>query len=143
MDNHTDLLIKIALAHYQFDMVRPFEENNGVANRILIPMMMLSEQYKSAQYLCISEFLYRNKKEYYDKLGATQWGSGYSIWVKFFLQAVCYASEQAIKQMSRFTEIVADDTNKVTKLAKLSKSTMPVYNYFKRYLISEIKPTAE
>jgi Fic family protein len=143
MDNHTDLLIKTALVHYQFDMIRPFEKSNGVVNRALIPMMLLSEQYQSAQYLCISEFLYRNKKEYYDKLGATQWGSGYSIGVKFFLQAVCYASEQAIKQMCRFTEIVANDTNKVGELAKLSKSVLPVYNYFKRYLISEIKPIAE
>ena len=45
--------------------------------------------------------------------------------------------------MSRFTEIVAEDTNKVAELAKLSKSVLPVNNYFKQYLISEVKPIAE
>lgn len=142
MDNHTDLLIKAALVQYQFDMIRPYENRNGMISRILIPMMLLSEQYRSAQYLCISEFLYSKKEEYFDKLSATQWGSGYSFWIKFFLQAICYSAEQAIKQVSRFTEIIAEDTVSVAELAKSSKSVLPVYNYFKRYLISEIKPIA-
>ena len=59
------------------------------------------------------------------------------------MHAVCYASEQAIKQISQITEIVAEDTVKVTELAKLSRFVLPLYNYFKRYLISEIKPIAK
>ena len=45
--------------------------------------------------------------------------------------------------MSQFTEIVAEDTMEVAELARLSKFALPVFNYFKRYLISEIKPIAE
>ena len=78
IDNHTDLLVKAALTHYQFDMIHPFEKRNGAVGRILIPMMLLNAQYQAGSYLCISEFLYRNKEEYFDKLRATQQGHGYS-----------------------------------------------------------------
>ena len=143
IDNHTDILIKVALAHYQFDMIHPFEKCNGAVGRVLIPMILLNAQYKAASYLCISEFLYRNKEEYFDKLSATQQGNGYSYWIKFFVQAVCHAADQAINQITQFAEIVAEDAIQLSILVKSSKHVIPVYDYFKQYLISEIKPIAE
>ena len=143
IDNHTDILIKAALVHYQFDMIHPFEKRNGAVGRILMPMMLLDAQYQAASYLCISEFLYRNKEEYFDKLSATQQGNGYSYWIKFFVQALCYAADRAINQINQFAEIVAEDATQLTILVKSSKHVIPIYNYFKQHLISEIKPVAE
>jgi len=143
MDNHTDILIKTALAHYQFEMIHPFETGNGTVGRILIQMMLLNAQYQAAPYLCISEFLYRNKEEYFDKLSAAQAGNGYSYWIKFFINAICQTAERSIDQIGKFTEITVEDEMRLAALSKSSKYVMLVYDYFKHHLISEIKPIAD
>lgn len=143
IDNHTDIIIKATLAHYQFDMIHPFEKRNGVVGRILTPMILFGAQYHAASYLCISEFLYHNRGEYLDKLSSTQQGNGYSYWIKFFIKAICYAADRSINRISRFTEIITDDARQVAKLEKSSRHVTPVYDYFKKHLVSDIKPIAE
>lgn len=143
MDNHTDILIKAALAHYQFEMIHPFEKNNGIVGRVLILMMLSNAEYHAAPYLCLSEFLYNNREDYFDKLSATQRGSGFVPWIKFFVQAIYHASFQTINRVERFAQTASEDEKTVTLLAKSSKCVWPVYNFFKRYLVSEIKPVAE
>ena len=143
MDNHTDALIKAALVHYQFEMIHPFEHRNGVVGRVLIPMMLESAGYEAAPYLCISEYLYHNKDIYFDKLSSTQRGSGYALWVKFFVQAVCYASEKSIAWIKQFALAAQKEAPIIAELAKSSKAALPVYEYFRKNIASEIKPVAE
>jgi len=143
MDDHSDLLIKTALVHYQFEMIHPFEICNGVVGRVLIPMMLLNLHYQAAPYLCISEFLYHNKAKYFDILSSTQIGRGYTDWIKFFMEAVCFAAECAIAQIKTYTTAIVEDAPQISVLTKSSKYILPIYSYYKRHLVSEIQPVAE
>jgi len=140
MDNHVDILIKAALAHYQFEMIHPFDKYNGLVGRILSQMILLNANYKAVSYMCLSEYLDINKETYFDKLSFTQRGNGFIPWVKFFVQGICIGVDQAIIRIRRYTDTISEDEKKMTALALPSKYIKPVYNYFKQYLISEIMP---
>ena len=143
MENHTDILIKTAMAHYQFEMIHPYESCNGLLGRVLILMMLQNAHYKAAEYMCLSEYLYFHKEAYFDKLSSTQSGGGYLPWIKFFVQAVCYAADRAVSEIKRFVEIVSEDERQITALAQSSKHVLSVYSYFKQCQISEIKPVSD
>jgi Fic family protein len=143
IDNHIDILIKAALAHYQFEMIHPFEKHNGLLGRIIIQMIFKTAGFKAASFMCISEYLETNKEVYFDKLSATQRGSGFILWIKFFVQGICISADQAIIRIRRFTETISKDETIIASLTLPSKYTDPVYDYFKRHLISEIMPVSD
>ena len=142
-DDSTDILIKAALAHYQFEMLHPYECYNGIVGRIIISMILKNFGYEAFPYVCLSEFLYYNKNEYFDKLSSTQLSGGYELWIKFILRGICESAQKSIKRIKQYQEIIRQDETKIKSNKLSTNSMLAVYNYFKTYLISEISPAAE
>ena len=87
-DQNTDPLIKAAWVHYQFEMIHPFERYNGIVGRIIVPTMLSDVAREAKLLICLSEYLYHNKNEYFDLLRSTQFSGGYIRWIKIFVNAV-------------------------------------------------------
>jgi Fic family protein len=135
----TDILIKVALTHYQFEMVHPYECYNGIVGRITVPLLLWDSDYKSALYIGLSEFLYRNKNEYFDKLSSTQWSGNYNHWIKFFVKGIYEAATVNIKKIERFQQIAERDKEKLESFGSTGKSIRMIHAYFRHHLISEIR----
>ena len=58
-----DFLIKMALSHYQLEMIHPFETGNGIMGRMMLSMLFPVELKEAVQSLAISEYLYQNKNQ--------------------------------------------------------------------------------
>lgn len=56
----TDSLIKAALVHYQFEMIHPSEQYNGIVRRIIVPMILRDAFNGKLPLICLSEYLYYN-----------------------------------------------------------------------------------
>ena len=141
-DDLTDILIKVALVHYQFEMIHPFEKYNGIVGRIVV-QMILSSQYKAVPFLCLSEYLLKNKAEYFRLLTNTQISGDYLSWVKFIIRGTIAAADQATSQITRYVEIVKQDENIIASSGLSTKSLQQVYNYFKKQLVSGAMPTSK
>lgn len=65
-DRNNDLLplIKIAICHYQFEAIHPFEDGNGRTGRILMVLQFLQENLLSHPVLFISSYLSKYESEY-------------------------------------------------------------------------------
>lgn len=81
-------LVRIAIAHYQFETIHPFLDGNGRLGRLMISLYLASEKllYKPALYL--SDYFERNKTAYVDHLMAVRQGDHLREWLVFFLFGV-------------------------------------------------------
>ncbi len=70
IDAGTDLdpLVRMAVAHYQFEAIHPFTDGNGRTGRILNIVHLLQEKLLNLPVLYLSRFIIGNKGEYYRRL---------------------------------------------------------------------------
>ncbi|MCB0331490.1 MAG: Fic family protein, partial [Bdellovibrionales bacterium] len=89
------LLIKVALAHAQFETIHPFLDGNGRVGRLLITFLLCEQKVLQKPVLYLSYYFKRHRQKYYDMLQAVRDEGAWEEWVKFFLQGIIEVSEQA------------------------------------------------
>lgn len=81
-------LVRIAIAHYQFETIHPFLDGNGRLGRLMISLYLASEQLMHKPALYLSDYFERNKTAYIDHLMAVREGNHLRAWLMFFLHGV-------------------------------------------------------
>ena len=135
-DHNTDPLIKAALVHYQFEMIHPFERYNGIIGRILVPMVLRDTIKEAMPLICLSEYLYHNKNEYFDLLRTTQYSGGYIRWIKFFVNAIGQVTKRSAEILMQYEQLVTEDREHLKNAGNIPKSIVLVYEHLKRYPIA-------
>jgi Fic family protein len=86
------LLIKIGLAHAQFETIHPFLDGNGRIGRLLITFLLCESGVLQKPVLYLSHYFRRHRQTYYDLLQATRDRGAYEDWLEFFLTGVAEVS---------------------------------------------------
>jgi len=94
-------LIKIAIAHYQFETIHPFLDGNGRLGRLLITLYLASNGTLRKPVLYLSDFLEKNKSHYYDNLTRVRTHHDLNQWLRFFLVAVAATCEKALSTLKQ------------------------------------------
>jgi Fic family protein len=89
-------LIKIAIAHLEFEALHPFKDGNGRIGRMLITLMLWSSGVISAPHFYISGYFEEHKDEYIDKMREVSLQDNWTEWCIFFLKAV---EAQAVRNL--------------------------------------------
>ena len=97
-------LIKIAIAHYQFETIHPFLDGNGRLGRLMISLYLASEKLLVKPALYLSDYFERNKTAYVDHMMAVRQGNHLRDWLVFFLHGV---EETARRSAGVFRAILA------------------------------------
>jgi Fic family protein len=96
---HTDtglpLLIKIGLAHAQFETIHPFLDGNGRVGRLLITFLLCEQRVLLKPVLYLSYFFKRNRQQYYEQLQSVRDAGTWEQWLTFFLRGIIEVSQQA------------------------------------------------
>ncbi len=114
-DNYgkTPTLIKAALCHVQFETIHPFLDGNGRLGRLLITLLLCSENVISAPLLYLSLYFKTNRQEYYDQLQKVRLEGDWESWLEFFFEGVLETSNQAIKSAKQILSIFEEDRQKL------------------------------
>jgi Fic family protein len=96
-------LVRIALAHYQFETIHPFSDGNGRIGRLMIPLYLVSHGLLAKPSLYLSDFFERNRASYYDALMRVRMSNDMIHWVRFFLTGM---AETAAKGRDVFRQVL-------------------------------------
>ena len=88
-------LIKVGIAHAQFETIHPFLDGNGRTGRLLITFLLCEQNILQRPLLYISYFFKRYRSEYYDRLQAIRDSGNWEGWLKFFLRGVYEVAQEA------------------------------------------------
>ena len=94
-------LVKMGLAHAQFETIHPFLDGNGRVGRLLITFLLCQGGILRLPLLYLSYYFKLNRQEYYDRLMATRDKGDWEGWLKFFLRGVQAVSQQATETSRR------------------------------------------
>ena len=89
------LLIRVGLAHSQFETIHPFVDGNGRLGRLLITFMLCEQGALQKPVLYLSHFFKQHHQEYYDRLQSVRDRGSWEEWLTFFLRGVREVSLQA------------------------------------------------
>lgn len=90
-------LVRIALAHAQFETIHPFRDGNGRLGRLLITLLLCRDRILTKPVLYLSWSFKRHRTEYYDRLQAVRDEGRWEEWIGFFLRAVAEVSASAVR----------------------------------------------
>ncbi len=98
-------LVKIAIAHYQFETIHPFLDGNGRVGRLLITLYLVSNKILDKPSLYLSDYIERHKTLYYDKLTFVREKNDLKGWIEFFLEAIIETSKSSITSFKKVLEL--------------------------------------
>lgn len=99
------LLVQLALAHYQFEVIHPFLDGNGRIGRLMIPLMLVHRKALPQPLLYLSAFFEQYRSDYYDHLLRTSQHGDPIPWIRFFLEGVRRQARDAEERTVRLVEL--------------------------------------
>lgn len=106
-------LIRIGIAHYQFETIHPFLDGNGRIGRLLITLYLVSKKILHRPLLYFSVFFEKNKSLYYDNLTRVREKNDLLHWLKYFLTGVDETARQASNTLSEVLKLKEQIENRL------------------------------
>lgn len=95
-----DPLIRLAVAHYQFEAIHPFTDGNGRTGRIINSLFLIQEGLLTLPILYLSRYIIRNKSDYYKLLLGVTSGDSWEEWLLYIIRGVEETSLWTIGKIS-------------------------------------------
>jgi len=102
----TDPLIKMAVIHYQFEAIHPFEDGNGRTGRILNILYLIRQKLLHQPVLYLSDYIIANKPDYYRLLREVTEHEAWEAWILFIMEAVKITSVKTMKRIESIQQLL-------------------------------------
>ncbi len=109
-------LVDLALIHYQFEAIHPFEDGNGRIGRLLIPLLLCERGVLSEPLLYLSAYFDRHSKKYADLLLQVSQKNAWLDWIQFFLRGVAEQSQDAQIRCGKLLQLWQEYRNRIQKV---------------------------
>lgn len=116
----TDPLVKMAIAHYQFEAIHPFTDGNGRTGRILNLLYVIDQNLLSLPTLYLSRYIMQRRPDYYRLLTGVTTDKQWQPWIVFMLNAVEETARWTTQKIASIRALISDTTNYIqTNLPKI------------------------
>lgn len=122
-------LIRIGLAHVQFETIHPFLDGNGHIGRLLVALLVEHWGLLDSPLLYISLPLKRRREEYYRRLASVRSEGDWEGWLMFFLECVCEAADDGVQTAGKMFSQLNEDRR---RLLDGSGATVSAIRLFER-----------
>ena len=135
-------LIKIALIHYQFETIHPFNDGNGRVGRLLITLYLVSKGILKRPILYLSDFLESHRRSYYDNIMGVRFGDDVASWVKFFLEGVIVTAEKGTDALNEIMALQKEYEEIIKEMGSRSANALKLIDSMYQNPFTDITKTA-
>lgn len=100
-----DPLIKMAVAHYQFEAIHPFTDGNGRTGRILNSLYLIQEDLLTLPILYLSRYIIAERASYYQLLQGVTGRGEWEPWLLYMLKGVEQTAEWTTAKIAAITAL--------------------------------------
>lgn len=115
-------LLKLAIAHYQFEVIHPFNDGNGRTGRIMMINYLCKEGLLDYPILFLSRYIMDHKPEYYEYLARVSQRGDWKTWILFILKAIEYTSRLTFEKIQDILTAKEDMLEIIQKETAFRKS---------------------
>ena len=145
-------LLRIAMAHVQFETIHPYLDGNGRLGRMLIALLLEHWQLLKSPLLYLSLYLKKNQAAYYRWLEAIRTEGDWIGWLRFFLVGVAEIADDATRTARALYVRVSEDRQALLKTQGATVTAIQLFEQLPEHpivtmplvtrLLSISKPTA-
>jgi Fic family protein len=137
-------LVKIAIAHYQFETIHPFLDGNGRIGRLMITLYLVNEGILEKPLLYLSEYFENNKALYYDNLTRVRTHNNMLQWIKYFLVGIEITASNAVDTLTKVIQLKNDLESQINSdFGRRSNSALTLLNILFQNPVSTIDNAAK
>lgn len=116
-----DPLVRMAVAHYQFEAIHPFTDGNGRTGRILNLLFLVEQELLDIPVLYLSSAIIRRKADYYRLLLSVTTDGAWEEWILYMLRAVDEMARWTSERIRAIRQLMHDTAAPVRKALGVSK----------------------
>ena len=107
MDDY-DILVKMAVIHYQFESIHPFYDGNGRTGRIMNILYLMLNGLLELPILYLSSYIINNKSDYYRLLNEVRTKNSWEEWILYMLNGIEQTSKESIKLIDAINVVMKE-----------------------------------
>lgn len=126
---HLPPLFKVAVMHYQFETIHPFLDGNGRIGRLMIPLFLVAEGILKQPVLYLSDYLERNREEYYERLTRVREKWEIDGWLHFFLDGITETAKSGVDTFDRILQFQREWEAEIQGWSRQANSGFALFRY--------------
>jgi Fic family protein len=137
-DDELDPLLRMAIAHHQFESIHPFYDGNGRTGRILNLLMLQRDALMDMPVLYLSRYITATKDQYYRLLQSTRETHDWVDWCVYIMKGVAITAKSEIRLIKNLRELMQATKERLRKELPKMYSQELLNNLF-RYPYTKIE----
>ncbi|MFD2252413.1 Fic family protein [Pseudochelatococcus lubricantis] len=136
-------LIRVGLAHVQFETIHPFLDGNGRLGRLLITLILCEAGILREPILYLSLFLKSRRDDYYRLLQEVRQMGTWETWMEFFLTGIAETAEQAAATARDLITMFDAHRQKIAGIGRAAPSALRVHELMQASPIVTVQTVSE
>ena len=118
-----DRMVQLAVLHAEFEALHPFLDGNGRLGRMLVPLLLWQWEVIQRPHFYVSGYLEPNRDDYYEALLSVSRDRDWTVWVRFFLEAVRTQAEENLVKTQGILALYEDLKRRVPDMTRSKYAT--------------------
>lgn len=114
-DSSLDPLVRMAVAHYQFEAIHPFTDGNGRTGRVLNSLFLVQKGLLGLPILYLSRYIIDHKPDYLRLLLQVTRDDEWEPWLLYLLRGVEETAEWTVAKIAAIRELASHTSDYVRR----------------------------
>lgn len=119
-----DPLVVMAVAHYQFEAIHPFEDGNGRTGRIMNILMLMSAGLIDQPILYLSRYIIQHKDDYYRLLLEVTRDGNWEEWILFVLEGIRTTALSTVVKIDQIQDLQNETLSTIREVTSAANADL-------------------